>query len=98
MQPLVDPGRDLGLDVLKLRRGRRRSGEHELIGLLAVGLVAGRGKPVESVDVAERDGGCERRAFVAVRSGRAWVFTSRTSSTAAFIEKTGWNSTPPQPA
>ena len=67
VQPLGDPGCDLGFDRLQVRAGRGGDGQHDLVGLFAVRVVPGRGEPVEPIHIAERgrDGQCG--ALVAVR-------------------------------
>jgi hypothetical protein len=67
VQPLGDPGCDLGFDRLQVRAGRGGDGQHDLVGLFAVRVVPGWGEPVEPIHIAERDRDGQCGALVAVR-------------------------------
>jgi hypothetical protein len=78
------------------RRWRCGDGEHELVGLFAVRVIpagASQSNPFTSQNAI-----VTASAVRLLPSGNAWFFVSRTSGTAAFIGKLGWNSTPPQAA
>jgi hypothetical protein len=88
VQPLGDPGRDLGFDGLQVRARRCGSGEHELVGLLTIRVVPGRGG-TQSNPFTSQNAIVVASAVRLSPSGSAWFFVSRTTSTAAFIAKLG---------
>jgi hypothetical protein len=80
VQPLTDPGNNLGFDGLQIRAERCGDREHELVGLLTVRVVAGRSNPFTTQNAI-----AVASAVRLLPSGSAWFFVSRTGSTAAFI-------------
>jgi hypothetical protein len=67
VQPLGDPGRDLGFDGLQIRAGRRGASEHELVGLLTIRVIPARRTQSRPFTFTERDRHGQRGVLVAVR-------------------------------